>query len=537
MNQKYLREDFRNGKVLRMLIGKKFLLVCFQYCLRTGEKEQSTMQIDVKALYTTIPPVIPDIDSITKEVEHAKGLLHSLSSFIYSKGRFVTLPADEVCHFSSKDAFIFLCVTKSDEKPIPSQNTRSESITAELKRDRPDLSESLHNQEFLKESTIVHASRRPMSFILQAGDEIITDGRRESTGSSIRLSTVSRSSVSRQSETRRRLSHAARLNDTMSPLNDSQSKLSITGRTDSNPFDSPDSLASSTINLLASPRNRRSTISSTGPSASLISAEDVKSPGRDSRMDSVSQYQDSEFDDEEMNCTVYFWAGKNCAKLALLTFKFATLIEMQGLITDMYNCPLKVVYCEAEKEQVPFLACTGNEVIVHHDRSHKDGSNSIYRVWIDNQGTTRAIYHDVSQDYIQLLDERFVFLFKGFMWIGESSMGQSRAEKIAEKIRDVRFDGQPYSIVSQEYESLEFWEMIETHGVKQDLISSATSSTLLPSRDIILRTLRCSCSRGYFFVQELSSIVQCDLERDSCVIIDAGLEYGCYLWVGYISFH
>lgn len=480
-----------------------------------GEKEQpNTMQIDVKALYSSFPPAMPDLESIKKKISRTKGLIHSLSCYVYSKGRFVTLPAEEIGHFSSKDAYIFLCVTKSDPNPAENE-AESKAVAAEI----PKPDELQRNEEFIKESAVVHESRRPMSFIYQPSEEIV-DGKRDSV--SLRLSTLSRSS---RNSISRRLSNAARLSETTQSKELSQN---LTGTDLKLSLDSPDSLADSTIDLLVSQRLRRSTLSSD------ISRKASSNEARiTSRMDSSeSQSQDDEFEDEEMDCTVYSWAGKHCSKLALLTFKFATLVEMQALITDMYDCPLKVVYCESEKEQLPLLACVDNEFIIHRDRARMTGSSSIYRVWTDDYGTTRAMYHDVDQDNIQLLDERFVFLFKGFMWTGKSSIGVAGAESISKKIRDVRFNGQGYQFINQGDEPVEFWEILTVHEVKkQDLLAGLKNSSLALPRTG--RALRCSCSRGYFLVQELSSIVQCDLERDSCVIIDTGREYGCFLWVGY----
>ncbi|TPX32504.1 hypothetical protein SmJEL517_g04409 [Synchytrium microbalum] len=74
------------------------------------------MRVDVRALYQ--PPATFDVQTraIEELCSHANRLLLSFSSFIYSRGRFVQLPAEERGHFFAGDAYVFLCVYRLEEE-------------------------------------------------------------------------------------------------------------------------------------------------------------------------------------------------------------------------------------------------------------------------------------------------------------------------------------------------------------------------------------------------------------------------------------
>lgn len=46
------------------------------------------------------------------------------------------------------------------------------------------------------------------------------------------------------------------------------------------------------------------------------------------------------------------------------------------------------------------------------------------------------------------------------------------------------------------------------------------------------RFLRCSCSEGYFSVEEVLHHQTYDLKSDTCVILDPGAPKCCYVWMG-----
>ncbi|KAJ1567095.1 hypothetical protein HK405_007183, partial [Cladochytrium tenue] len=66
-----------------------------------------------------------------------------------------------------------------------------------------------------------------------------------------------------------------------------------------------------------------------------------------------------------VECVVYFWVGRRASKLALSTFRFHSQAEIEGLVRELYGCPVRVVVTEEGREPLALLAHVQNRVVVH----------------------------------------------------------------------------------------------------------------------------------------------------------------------------
>ncbi|KAJ3331735.1 hypothetical protein HDU76_002350 [Blyttiomyces sp. JEL0837] len=116
----------------------------------------------------------------------------------------------------------------------------------------------------------------------------------------------------------------------------------------------------------------------------------------------------------------------------------------------------------------------------------------------------------------------------------------------------------PYRIVSENLEPRSFWKMLgittvgpmsnSTSGmITSPLATTSRIHSLHPTTPIPIlttsspthdqdppppRLLICSCSRGYFSVEEVPFFIQADLKSDACAILDQGPPSAVYVWCG-----
>ncbi|XJO75768.1 hypothetical protein BDV3_006392 [Batrachochytrium dendrobatidis] len=88
---------------------------------RPGKRQVKTLHkskitADVKALYGPPPTIDFNPLLVQDTIEHANHLLQAFTCFVYNRGRFVQLPECERGHFFSHDAYVFLCVYRVEER-------------------------------------------------------------------------------------------------------------------------------------------------------------------------------------------------------------------------------------------------------------------------------------------------------------------------------------------------------------------------------------------------------------------------------------
>ncbi|KAJ3144787.1 hypothetical protein HDU89_007751 [Geranomyces variabilis] len=395
------------------------------------------MRVDVRALYA--PPVPHDAATtagVEATLQHANGLLQQVSAFVYTKGRFVQLPAAEKGHFFSDDAYVFLCVYRLEE-----ERERARRVAKELRRRR------------------------------------------------------TRASV---------------------------------GRSGGDTGDDQSSAASS----------ERGTASD---------GEDASERG----------------DDEcGVECVVYFWQGRLASRLAYSTFKFKTQSEMEALVKHMYGCEVRVAFLEQGKEPIALLAHMGNAIVVHRGRrsdwlakvGKPDVLPRMFHIRTDMRyKTTRAV--EVPVRWGNLVSRDCFYMHapgegeNSYLWRGRgASKEESRkAESMIGRILAVVGRGDevtlPPTPSPTDHLTLTTHILCIQGAEPPDLVSMLLPPSLHARHPKVHtgteyyyvpppRFLRCSCTAGYFAVEEVVHWAQADLHPDVCVILDPGAPRTLWVWVG-----
>ncbi|KAJ3175356.1 hypothetical protein HDU87_006308 [Geranomyces variabilis] len=395
------------------------------------------MRVDVRALYA--PPVPHDATTtagVEATLQHANGLLQQVSAFVYTKGRFVQLPAAEKGHFFSDDAYVFLCVYRLEE-----ERERARRVAKELRRRR------------------------------------------------------TRASV---------------------------------GRSGGDTGDDQSSAASS----------ERGTASD---------GEDASERG----------------DDEcGVECVVYFWQGRLASRLAYSTFKFKTQSEMEALVKHMYGCEVRVAFLEQGKEPIALLAHMGNAIVVHRGRrsdwlakvGKPDVVPRMFHIRTDMRyKTTRAV--EVPVRWGNLVSRDCFYIHapgegeNSYLWRGRgASKEESRkAESMIGRILAVVGRGDevtlPPTPSPSDHLTLTTHILCIQGAEPPDLVSMLLPPSLHARHPKVHtgteyyyvpppRFLRCSCTAGYFAVEEVVHWAQADLHPDVCVILDPGAPRTLWVWVG-----
>ncbi|KAJ3146964.1 hypothetical protein HDU86_008325 [Geranomyces michiganensis] len=395
------------------------------------------MRVDVRALYA--PPVPHDAATtagVEATLQHANGLLQQFSAFVYTKGRFVQLPAAEKGHFFSDDAYVFLCVYRLEE-----ERERARREAKELKRRR------------------------------------------------------TRNSV---------------------------------GRSAGDPGDDRSSAASS----------ERGTASD---------GEDASERGDDER---------------GVECVVYFWQGRLASRLAYSTFKFKTQSEMEALVKHMYGCEVRVAFLEQGKEPIALLAHMGNAIVVHRGRrsdwfakvGKPDVVPRMFHIRTDvRYKTTRAV--EVPVRWGNLVSRDCFYIHapcegeNSYLWRGRGASKEElrKAEAIIGRILAVVGRGHevtlPPTPTPSDHLTLTTHILAIQGAEPSDLVGMLLPPSLRLRPPKIHtgteyyyvpppRFLRCSCSAGYFAVEEVVHWAQADLHPEVCVILDPGAPRTLWVWVG-----
>ena len=433
---------------------------------------KSAMVIDVKALYTPPPNLEYNKLLIEDTMEHANRFLESFTPFVYSRGRFVKLPVGERCHFFSRDAYIFLCVYQVEARDI--------------------LADQL-------------AERRMSSRVGAAHHKPHTTS--DATGSA--------ATVAQQ--------------------------------------DGPE----------------------------VESWKQPSSGGGATSSGDVSGHQ--------LECVTYFWQGRHASRLAFSTFKLKTQNEMENLVDQMYHSPVRVVHLEQGREPIALLSHLDNLCMFYSGRrsdfvgGQKEdmptpSPSILFHIKTDQKyGTTRAIQVEsratslVSRDCFLIVvpgntreDERYL------VWAGKgaSEADVSNAERAVERI--IKFRSHETYVPKQNKEAIGVsdsededdvnttrkpspvgGESTDTHPKQYEIIHEADKPVQSDqfwnvfskgyecySRGISThqtrspRFLRCSCSQGYFLIEEVLHYLQIDCRTDTCIILDPGAPLQLYVWTG-----
>ncbi|XP_042294344.1 protein flightless-1 homolog [Sceloporus undulatus] len=233
--------------------------------------------------------------------------------------------------------------------------------------------------------------------------------------------------------------------------------------------------------------------------------------------------------EEDFQCVVYFWQGREASNMGWLTFTFS----LQKKFENLFPGKLEVVRMTQQQENPKFLSHFKRKFIIHKGkRKAKEDSlqPSLYHIRTNGSALcTRCIQINTDSS---LLNSEFCFILKVpfessdnqgivYTWVGRAA--DPDEAKLAEDIMNHMFDDSYSKQVINEGEEPEnfFWVGIGTQKPYDGDAEYMKYS----------RLFRCSNEKGYFAVSEkCSDFCQDDLADDDIMLLDNGREV--YMWVG-----
>ncbi|XP_048351374.1 protein flightless-1 homolog [Sphaerodactylus townsendi] len=233
--------------------------------------------------------------------------------------------------------------------------------------------------------------------------------------------------------------------------------------------------------------------------------------------------------EEDFQCVVYFWQGREASNMGWLTFTFS----LQKKFESLFPGKLEVVRMTQQQENPKFLSHFKRKFIIHKGkRKARDASlqPSLYHIRTNGSALcSRCIQINTDSS---LLNSEFCFVLKVpfestdnqgivYTWVGRAA--DPDEAKLAEDIMNHMFDDSYSKQVINEGEEPEnfFWVGI---GMQKPYDGDAEYMKYS-------RLFRCSNEKGYFAVSEkCSDFCQDDLADDDIMLLDNGREV--YMWVG-----
>ncbi|XP_012661469.1 protein flightless-1 homolog isoform X3 [Otolemur garnettii] len=233
--------------------------------------------------------------------------------------------------------------------------------------------------------------------------------------------------------------------------------------------------------------------------------------------------------EEDFQCIVYFWQGREASNMGWLTFTFS----LQKKFESLFPGKLEVVRMTQQQENPKFLSHFKRKFIIHRGKRKATQGTlqpSLYQIRTNGSALcTRCIQINTDSS---LLNSEFCFILKVpfesednqgivYAWVGRAS--DPDEAKLAEDILNTMFDASYSKQVINEGEEPEnfFWVGI---GVQKPYDDDAEYMKHT-------RLFRCSNEKGYFAVTEkCSDFCQDDLADDDIMLLDNGREV--YMWVG-----
>ncbi|XP_021572418.1 protein flightless-1 homolog [Carlito syrichta] len=253
--------------------------------------------------------------------------------------------------------------------------------------------------------------------------------------------------------------------------------------------------------------------------------KDEKAEGREGEEAEAEEKQP----EEDFQCIVYFWQGREASNMGWLTFTFS----LQKKFESLFPGKLEVVRMTQQQENPKFLSHFKRKFVIHRGkRKAAQGAlqPSLYQIRTNGSALcTRCIQINTDSS---LLNSEFCFILKVpfesednqgivYAWVGRAS--DPDEAKLAEDILNTMFDASYSKQVINEGEEPEnfFWVGIGAQKPYDDDAEYMKHT----------RLFRCSNEKGYFAVTEkCSDFCQDDLADDDIMLLDNGQEV--YMWVG-----
>ncbi|XP_055507215.1 protein flightless-1 homolog [Leucoraja erinacea] len=233
--------------------------------------------------------------------------------------------------------------------------------------------------------------------------------------------------------------------------------------------------------------------------------------------------------EEDFQCVVYFWQGRQASNMGWLTFTFS----LQKKFESLFPGKLEVVRMTQQQENLKFLSHFKRKFIIHKGKKKTPENGlqpSLYHIRTNGSALcSRCI--QISTDS-SMLNSEFCYILKVpfesidnqgivYTWVGRAA--DPDEAKLAEDIMNNMFDETYSKQVINEGEEPENFFWVGIGGEKQ---YDEDADYMKHSR-----LFRCSNEKGYFSVSEkCSDFCQDDLADDDIMLLDNGQQV--YMWVG-----
>ncbi|KFV77822.1 Protein flightless-1, partial [Struthio camelus australis] len=257
--------------------------------------------------------------------------------------------------------------------------------------------------------------------------------------------------------------------------------------------------------------------------------EEKKKKGEGKGEEEGEEEEEEKQPEEDFQCIVYFWQGREASNMGWLTFTFS----LQKKFESLFPGKLEVVRMTQQQENPKFLSHFKRRFVIHRGK-RKDRASvpqpSLYHIRTNGGGLCTGCIQ-INTD-AGLLNSEFCFILKVpfestdnqgivYTWVGRAA--DPDEAKLAEDIMNHMFDDSYSKQVINEGEEPEnfFWVGIGSQKPYDEDADYMKHS----------RLFRCSNEKGYFSVSEkCSDFCQDDLADDDIMLLDNGREV--YMWVG-----
>lgn len=454
---------------------------------------------------------------IKETIRHANGLLQNFSIFVFSGGKFVLLPDEERGHFWNGDAYVFLCVYKMEQEQ-ERQNREND------------------NNELLKKDTLVAKDEGSVTALKSSndGEEVVDDdcdneeeeGEEEMDNGSMECVVYFWQGrlAHRLAISTFKFKTQAEMERLMQDLYGCPVKVVYL-----DPGKEPIALLAHLNNTFILHSGSRKEFAQRMDSLILS--------------DSQHQEEDEYIENQQLSSGQSRIATTAAATVAAiektLTYQIwtdlryrtirATQVQSQTSSLVSKNCFLcfttdfnKVFIWvgkhTSREDAANAQACSHKILSIwgHPDLVGRSALIPEYtpRVSLHNRLSTGGISSEASSVRIIVIDEKAETRSFWSLFGLESSPPPAR---------------HPIPISSSSSSS----KNVSSPSLQATLATTTTTAappeSFTPS---LARFLRCHCSEGYFLVEEIVHFNQCDLRRDSCIILDPGCWSPCYIWAG-----
>ncbi|KAL7019876.1 hypothetical protein ACKWTF_011282 [Chironomus riparius] len=260
-------------------------------------------------------------------------------------------------------------------------------------------------------------------------------------------------------------------------------------------------------------------------------------PVDDDEVDGAENVQENaHIPEDEIQCVVYFWQGRDAGNMGWLTFTFT----LQKKFKAMFGETLEVVRIHQQQENLKFMSHFKGKFIIKSGKRLDKKKNKETKLPVEfyhlrQNGSSLCTRLIQVRPDATLLNSAFCYILivpfetaddseSGiiYVWIGSKTTAEEA--KLIQEIAETKFNNPWYSYqVINEGEEPQNFFWIGLNGQKpHDTDAEFMNYT---------RLFRCSNEKGYFTVAEkCSDFCQDDLADDDIMLLDNGEQI--FLWLG-----